>query len=186
MSQKEVYLFDAGNNPLQVKGIRVELFDAITCALLDAQNSDDLNPKWGGPPSNEWGVKLSFTAPHGHPLDIYITDPSYSYPGNIARNLYGGATDRVNLDLLALPAGGGGQNNTLDSVAPRAISKWLEAGWRWNEGERAAVRNLIFNYISVIGSRVDELPNRRRLRDVAENWEKAMSRLDINPEALLK
>jgi len=64
----------------------------------------------------------------------------------------------------------------------------IEVGGRWLALERAregAVRNLIFNYISVIGARVDQLSGRKGLRDVAQNWEKAMSRLNINPEALL-
>lgn len=184
MSIKEVYLFDNANNPLQVKGIRVELFDALSGKLLDAQNSDDLNPKWGGAPSNEWGVKLNFSAPHGNPLDIYMTDPNYSYPGNTARNLYGGASDRINIDLLQLPSGGGGQQHALNQANPKLISSWVDAGWRWNEYEKEAVDNLIFNYLTVFVSRLDRLQSLRSLREVARNWEEAMVRLRINPESL--
>lgn len=184
MSRKEVYLFDTSNKPLRVKGIRVELFDASTFKLLDAQNSDDLNPKWGGPPSNEWGVVLNFSAPHGNPLDIYITDPTHSYPGNIARNLYGGASDRINLDLLKLPKGSGGQQSSLNSATPHSVSEWVDAGWRWQSEEKDAVRNLIFNYITVIGSRRELLPHRSGLREVAQNWQESLVRLKINPEVL--
>jgi hypothetical protein len=184
MSRKEVYLFDNANKPLQVKGIRVELFDASSFKLLDAQNSDDLNPTWGGPPSNEWGVVLSFSAPHGNPLDIYITDPTHSYPGNIARNLYGGASDRINLDLLKLPKVGGGQQGSLNSATPRSISDWVDAGSRWQPEEKDAVRNLLFNYIAVIGSRIELLPHRSGLREVANNWQESLLRLKINPEVL--
>jgi len=186
MSIKEAYLFDNANNPLRVKGIRVELFDANSGKLLDVQNSDDLNPGWGGPPSNEWGVKLNFSAPHGTPLDIYMTDPTYTYPGNIARNLYGGASDRINLDLLKLPAGSGGQQSSLNYATPRSIAEWVDEGWRWGPEEKDAVRNLIFNFITVISFRLDLLPNRSGLREVANNWGKAMSRLNINHEVLLK
>jgi len=182
---KEVYLFDNANNPLQVAGIRVELFDASTGKLLDAKLSQDLNPIWGGPPSKEWGVRLNFSVPYGTPLDIYITDPKHTYPGNTARNLYGGASDRINLDLLKLPAGSGGQQSALTSATPRSISRWVDEGWRWNKDEKEAVLNLIFNYITVIGSRADQLPNRRNLREVAENWGEAMLNLKVNPEMLL-
>lgn len=182
MPRKDVYLFNESNDPLQVKGIRIELFDATTGTLLDAQNSEDLNP--GPMPSNEWGVRLTFTA-GTNPLDIYITDPTYCYPGNTIRNLNGQLHDRIWIDLLQLPTGPGGQTPPT-SVTPSSLSSWVKQGWQWSTRGKKAVGNLIFNYISVIVPRIDDLQKLKDLYDVAQNWEEAMSRLGIRPDLLKK
>jgi hypothetical protein len=44
MPLKIIFLYDSASDPLQVKGIRVELYDASTATLLDTANSADLNP----------------------------------------------------------------------------------------------------------------------------------------------
>src|SRR5438128_24823 len=68
MPIKEVYLYDDTNQPLRKQGIRVELFEADTGLLLDAQLSDDLNPSPSGAASNDWGVRLNFPATLLQPL----------------------------------------------------------------------------------------------------------------------
>src|SRR5258708_38818733 len=100
MPDKTIYLYDSSNSPLQVQGIRVELYDALTKTYIDGKDSDDLNAAVS--PSDTWGVVLNF--PSGTtPLDIYITDPTYTYPGNTMRFLNGDLTDQVYMDLLAVP-----------------------------------------------------------------------------------
>lgn len=183
MPRKDIYLFDDSNNPLQVPKIRVELFDAATGTLLDFDYSKDLNPG-SGTPSNKRGVRLTFTGSN-NPLDIYIKDGNYSYPGNTVRNLNGQTQDSIDIDLLRVARGPGGQINPPTSATPTSLSNWVKQGRRWSTEEKKAVRNLIFNYVSVFVPRLDDLPNLTDLRAVANNWEEAMVRLGI-PVALLK
>jgi hypothetical protein len=54
MPLKRIYLYDLVNDALQVKGIRVELYDATTRKLLDHDSSRDLNPQSNKLPSDTW------------------------------------------------------------------------------------------------------------------------------------
>src|ERR1044072_9800136 len=100
MPDKKICLYDSSNTPLQVVGIRVELYDASSKAYIAGADSDDLN--MAAHPSDTWGVVLNF--PSGStPVDIYISDPKYTYPGNMMRYLNGDLADDVLMDLLQLP-----------------------------------------------------------------------------------
>lgn len=183
MPDKEVHLFDASNKPLKVQGIRLELFDAITCALLDAQTSANLTPA-SGAASLAWGAKLSFTAA-ANPLDIYVTDPTYRYPGNTVRYLNGETEDRLDIDLLTLPATPSGHSSPSPTATSAELSRWAERAPNWTAEEKRAVRNLIFNYMTVIVARLAEHPSLpTNLRDVAANWEEALRRVGIDPDLL--
>jgi hypothetical protein len=168
---------------LKVAGIRLELFDAVTCALLDTKQSVNLNPT-KPKTSTEWGARLTFTA-SSNPLDVYITDPKYRYPGNTVRYLNGQTGDRLDIDLLSLPATTGGQKTPPVTATPTALAGWVERAPLWTQEEKRAVRNLIFNYMNVIVSRLGEynsLPT--GLHDVADNWAKALERVGIPADVL--
>jgi hypothetical protein len=176
MPLKIIFLYDSASDPLQVKGIRVELYDASTATLLDAANSADLNPGPAGQPSREWGVQLNF--PIGpNPLDIYITDPLYRYPGNTVRYLNGKVQDRLYIDLLQLPPAAAGQSAAPASSAPEDLADWVEQSDRWSESEKDAVRNLLFNYLSVIVARPERLGTSETFDEMAANWGKALEQL---------
>jgi hypothetical protein len=184
MARKDVYLYDDTNNVLKVKGIQVELYNTRTGTLIDKQVSADLNPPaFGGPPSNEWGVKLTFSLPHNDPADIIITDRKYQYPGNAVRHLYAGGSDRVNIDLLKIPAGSGGQQNPAPSVTGE-LARWVETAPLWQEMEKEAVKNLIFNYVNIFVPRWPSFNNLTGLSKAANNWEEALRKLNISPESL--
>jgi len=184
MAEKEIHIFNTSNAVLQVIGIRFELFDVVTGALLCTDNSHDLNPGPGGTPSNDWGVRLKFS-PSNHPLEVYTTDPNYRYPGNTIQSLEGKQTDRIDIDLHKVPGGPGGQESRLTSATPVAVSKWVHEAPKWNEDEKRAVLNLVFNYMRAISPQLAKLP-KSALMGVAENWEKAMSQLGIQPDDLKK
>jgi hypothetical protein len=184
MARKDVYIYDDTNKVLQVNGIQVELYNTRTGTLLDKQVSADLNPPaGGGPPSNEWGVKLNFPLPHNDPADIIITDKKYEYPGNVARHLYAGGSDRVNIDLLKIPSGAGGQQRVAPATTGE-LARWIEAAPLWSDMEKEAVKNLVFNYVNIFVSRGDSLNSLSGLQKAARNWEKALRRLEIDPETL--
>jgi hypothetical protein len=183
VARKDVYLYDETNHVLKVKGIQVELYNTSTGTLLDKQFSDDLRRLSGGPPSNEWGARLNYSLPHNDPVDIIITDKSYKYPGNAVRHLYGGGSDRVNIDLLTIPSGSGGQQ----WPAPKNVgelARWVESAPRWSRTEKEAVRNLVFNYVNIFVSRWDSLSQLSGLREAERNWEEALRRLKIDPYIL--
>jgi hypothetical protein len=180
---KEVQLFDASSNPLKVKAIRIELFDAITCFLLAVGNSDNLTPAVGSASIN-WGARLSFKA-SANPLDIYVTDKNYRYPGNTVRYLNGKTEDRIDIDLLALPTTPSGHSSSPLIATPSRLSRWVEDAPLWTDGEKRAVRNLIFNYMTVIVARRAENPDPPAdFRDMATNWEEALRRVGIDPDTL--
>lgn len=185
MPQKVICIFDTSNNPLRMDKIRFELFDAATGQLLDTQLSADLNLSPVGKPSNEWGVRLKFNS-GTNPLDVYTTDPNYEYPGNTIRYLEGRQQDRIDIDLKKLPVISGGQKKPLDSPEPVAISRWVDAGVLWNKEEKGAVRNLIFNYISVFVPQLGDLSKFKDLATVAKNWEETMRRVGVPVDILKK
>jgi len=179
---KDVRLFDDANQPLPVAGIRLELFDAVTFVLLDAKNSVNLNPG-AGPASGDWGAVLSFS-PTGHPLDIYVSDPNYRYPGNTVRYLNGDTTDRLDIDLVCLPAFANASGFPA-STTPLGITRWVQVSPNWTSQEKLAVLNLLFNYLAVIVLRREQfqvLPS--GLRELASNWEGALRKLGLNPDDL--
>jgi hypothetical protein len=183
MPGKDVHLFDTSNNPLKVAGIRLELFDAVTCTLLDVQNSANLNPG-AGASSSSWGVTLSFPS-GGNPLDIYVIDPTYQYPGNTVRYLNGQTPHRIDLDLMKLPSTPSGNVLPSHTISAAGLSRWVGQPSNWTREEKRAVRSLIFNYIGVVVDRIVEhgqLP--QALHDMAANWGDALRKLKIDPDAL--
>jgi hypothetical protein len=182
MPDKTILLYDSSNQPLRVAGIRVELFDVGTGALVDAKNSANLNPA-AGQNSSEWGVVLTFT-PGSSPLDILISDPLYRYPGNTLRYLNGDLQDQVFLDVLQLPPVPANQatppsGNILDIIT------WVNGTEAWDDSEKDAVLNLVFNYARVITAHPERVQHSEGLVAVAANWEGALARVGI-PAALFK
>ncbi|HVT15208.1 MAG TPA: hypothetical protein VHQ90_03370 [Thermoanaerobaculia bacterium] len=176
MPTKDIHLFDRSNQALQVTGIRLELFDAVYGTLLASDNSKLLS-------SGDWGVQLSFVS-SSHPLDIYVNDPSYRYPGNALRSLNGQLSGKVEIDLLKLPPGPGGQAPPSGLVTAGSLSRLVENGIFWNQQEKAATWNLIFNYLNIFVpwlSRIDQLQD---LGKVAQNWQSALERLGIDAALL--
>src|SRR5437764_10150938 len=141
--EKEIRIFDDTNTVLKVKGIRFDLLEVNSGVLVYTQNSDDLNPPVTGS-SNEWGVKLSFTAKSG-PLEVYTTDPNFRYPGNTIQSLEGQNDNRIDIDLLPIPLTTGGQGTILTTSSPTVIAAWVQSGLHWESLEKRAVLNLVFN-----------------------------------------
>jgi hypothetical protein len=96
--EKEIRIFDSSNRVLKVKGIRFDLLEVNSGALIDTKNSDDLNPIAGG--SNDWGVKLSFSTRSG-PLEVYTSDPNYRYPGNTIQTQLRGFQNKCSCASMA-------------------------------------------------------------------------------------
>jgi hypothetical protein len=180
MPNKTILLYDATNKPLRVPGIRVELFDARTFAYIDGDDSRNLDPSTPDRSSSTWGVELQF--PVGtNPLDIMIKDPLYRYPGNTVRYLNGELQDLVYLDLVALPKHAGGQRTALKSGDASEVIGWIERGLQWNDADKEAVYNLVFNYIRLVAARPEAVAISQEFQDAARNWESALQRIDINP-----
>jgi hypothetical protein len=182
MPDKKVCLYDSTNQPLMVKGIRVELYDASTKSYIDGDNSDDLKP--GAGPAT-WGVVLTFL-PGSTPVDIYVSDPKYTYPGNTMRHLNGDLGDEVFMDLMALPSSPGGQQPSPASPASgevRAINQWIDGHGEWKEEQRQAVRNLVFNYAQILPFE-SIASTSGEFRAMLNNWETALKRTGFQPESL--
>jgi hypothetical protein len=180
MPDKKICLYDSSNTPLQVAGIRVELYDASTKAYIDGDDSDDLN--MAAHPSDTWGVVLKF--PSGAtPVDIYISDPTYKYPGNTMRYLNGDLRDDVLMDLMQLPAGPGGQQPPPSPATVPQINAWVDGGNDWTHEEREAVRNLIFNFGRALAPGAEDSPS-THFDELKGNWETAMKRVGFKPELL--
>jgi hypothetical protein len=183
MPLKKVFLYDSVNDPLQVKGIRIELHDAAKKKLIAQDISKDFNPQPSGLPSNSWGVLLNF--PSGKtPVDILVLDPNYRYPGNSLRYLNGDLSDEVYMDLLQLPSGPGGGENPPSSATPPAINTWINASPGWTTEQKEAVRCLIFNYAQIIGSIEGDARRHPTLADIAENWEDAAKKIGVSQSFL--
>jgi hypothetical protein len=142
-----------------------------------------LTPNPYGSPSNEWGVVLKFQ-PSKNPLDIYIKDPSFQYPGNAIRFINGQISGLLNIDLMKLPSGTGGQISPPSSSSPTTLAGWVQRGFDWSREEKKAVLNLVFNYTSIVTPNWDNLPKLRHLAAVAENWGNALSLVGISPDLL--
>lgn len=181
MPTKEVYLFDDSNNPLKVAGISLELFDTVTGRMLVTALSANRKPHLGGT-STDWGADLPFTA-STHPVDIYINDPTYTYPGNVIESLNGQITDRIDIDLLKLPAtpiGTPVSGTTMDSLV--GIIKEQQD---WTNKEKIAVIAFIFNYIKTVTKNTIESPELPQgLVKVIANWNESLNRLGIDPDIL--
>jgi hypothetical protein len=179
--EKEIRIYDTSNQVLKVKGIRFDLFDAVTGALVSTDLSRDLNPGVTGIPSNDWGVRLSFNSGK-HPLDMCTSDPNHSYPGGVIESLEGSQSDRIDIDLLKLPGARGGQSLNLSSGRPVAVSNWIEQSLRWIPEEKRAVRHLVFNYLKVIVPRLPQIPS--EYQQLKNNWGEALRIVGINPDIL--
>lgn len=183
MATKTIYLYDDTNNVLRVRGIQVELYNRQTGTLLDKQFSDDLNPPVAGGSSNEWGVRLAFSIPQNEPVDILFTDSNYEYPGNAIRHLYAGGSDEVNVDLLRIPSGPGGQWEEPPSHAGQ-LARWIHDAPQWSQIEKEAVENLVFDFVSIFVPRWDSLQELNDLSRTAGNWTEALSKLGIDADKL--
>jgi hypothetical protein len=182
MLLKKVFLYDAVNDPLQVPGIRIELYDSMKNSLIDHDISRDLKPQPSGYPSDFWGVELNY--PSGRtPVDILVLDPSYTYPGNSLRYLNGDLSDEVYMDLLQLPSGPGGGKLPISATLP-AINKYINESPNWSTEGKEAVRGLIFNYAHIIGSVGGDARKRSALGGIAKNWELAAQRIGV-PQSVL-
>jgi hypothetical protein len=173
--EKEIRIFDTHNRVLKVSGIRFELYEVGSGTLLDTQDSDDLNPGVGG--SNDWGVKLTFS-PRTGPLEVYTTDPNHRYPGNTIRSLEGQSDNRIDIDLSKVPAMAGGQATTLSSNDPADISRWVQAAPKWDDEEKRAVLNFVFNFLRLRVQR-DLVPKSEALDSLVTNWKQALAKLRI-------
>lgn len=179
--EKEIRIFDTSNQVLKVRGIRFELFDVANGALLWSDNSHDLNPGPGGTVSNDWGVRLTFSAGN-HPLEVYTSDPNLRYPGNTIQSLEGRQTDRIDIDLQKVPANLGGQSHNLSSAQPRAIVNWVQDAPKWNDEDKRAVLNLVFNYLRVIVPQLEKIST--EYQELRTNWADTLSKLGISPDIL--
>lgn len=180
MPNKTILLYDATNKPLRVPGIRVELFDARTTEYIEGADSRNLDPATPDRSSITWGVELRFPA-GTNPLDIMIKDPLYRYPGNTVRYLNGELQDLVYLDLVGLPKQVGGQQTALKSGDASEVIGWVESGLNWNDSDKEAVYNLVFNYIRLVAARPSAVANSMEFKDTAKNWESAMEMIEIDP-----
>jgi hypothetical protein len=180
MPNKTILLYDSTNKPLRVAGIRVELFDATTGTYIAGDDSANLDPSKPDPSSDLWGVDLTFAA-GTNPLDIMIKDPLYRYPGNTVRYLNGELQDLVYLDLVSLPMHAGGQVLALRSGDASQVVGWIEQGGDWNETDKEAVYNLVFNYIRLVAARPLAVALSPELKNTATNWETALHRVGIDP-----
>jgi hypothetical protein len=179
MPDKKICLYDSTNQPLTIKGINVELYDASTKTKVDGDLSDDLNP--GAKPA-VWGVVLKF--PSGNtPLDLYISDPKYTYPGNTIVNLNGDLADDVLIDLLALPPGPGGQRSSPPpSLTLTDLNTWLASRSEWSPEQREAVRNLIFNYARLVS--IEPERETEAFTALRSNWEAALKKVGVDPDKI--
>src|SRR5258705_8025312 len=147
MPTKNVFLFDDTNLPLKVPGIQLELFDSITGLLIDKKLSTNRNLHLGIS-SNDWGADLIFSK-SSNPLDIYITDTTYEYPGNSIQFLNGETTDRIDLDLMKIPTSPL-LNPPSSKSTPATIISAIQEEKNWTINERKAAINLLVNYIDII------------------------------------
>jgi hypothetical protein len=176
--QKEIRIFDASNNVLKVSGIIFELFDVATGKLVGNDTSKDLNP-----PHDEWGVKLIFSPASAGAFEVYTNDPTYKYPGNVIESLEGANSNRIDIDLVAVPAHTGGQGPLSGTATVIEVLNWIQSAPNWKVGEKRAVRNLFLNYIKLIMN-FDGPPEKTALGKVVQNWQEAMRRLKIPFEHL--
>ena len=181
MPAKEVYLFDDANNPLKVAGISLELFDTTTGVMLTTALSANRKPHLGGT-SAEWGADLSFTACN-HPVDIYINDPTYTYPGNAVESLNGQTTDRIDIDLLKLP--GTPIGTSTSGVTLNGLLSAIKKNDTWSAMEKQAVITFIFNYTKTVSRNTVQSPELPPdLEKIILNWDKSLDRLGIDPDIL--
>lgn len=176
--EKEIRIFDTTNSVLKVGGIIFELFDVATGTLITNDTSKDLNP-----PPDEWGVKLKFSASSSGPFEIYTSDPTYRYPGNIIESLEGANTNRIDIDLSAVPTHSSGQGALSGGSSVMQILRWIDTAPKWEPDEKRAVRNLVLNYVK-LAANSNRTPEKTALATVAQNWETAMRKLHIPYENL--
>ncbi|SDP04553.1 hypothetical protein [Afipia sp. GAS231] len=170
--EKEIRIFDTSNNVLPAPGINFQLLDASTGTIVASDTSKDLNP-----PYNEWGVKLTFSASAG-PFQVYTNDPTYKYPGNVIESLEGTKDNRINIDLLKIPAYGSGQAQLSGPTTVMQVIEWIRAAKDWKPEDKRAVLNLFANYIKLRGQFKNAM-KQPPLSEVAANWETALKKLGI-------
>lgn len=178
MAVKNVYLFDDTNLPLKVTGIQIELLDSITGLLIDKQLSVNRNPALGAG-STEWGADLTFTSA-ANPLDIYITDKTYQYPGNTIQFLNGQTNDRIDIDLMKIPTSPLGNPPSANS-SPATIVSAIQSEKGWTVNEKRAAINLVSNYTDIIYKGTissPELPG--ALQRIVTNWDDALRKVGID------
>jgi hypothetical protein len=167
--EKEIRIFDTSNNVLNVSGIGFELFDVGTGTRITSAASTDLNPPH---------IKLVFSTSYPGPFEVYTNDPTYKYPGNVIESLEGANTNRIDIDLQAVPAHASGQGSPSTAPTVMEVLNWIQAAPKWTEFEKRAVRNLFLNYIKLVAG-ANGPPEKTQFADVVHNWQKAMSQLGI-------
>lgn len=181
MPTKEVYLFDDSNNPLKVAGISLELFDTVTGKMLVNALSVNRQPHQGNF-STEWGADLAFTA-SSHPVDIYINDPTYTYPGNAIESLNGQTTDRLDIDLLKLPTTPISTPTTGSTMS--SLLQKIRTSSQWSFREKSALISFIHTYLKTVSKHTIESPELPRdLERLIANWDESLNRLGIDPDIL--
>jgi hypothetical protein len=179
MLDKKICLYDDTNQPLTIKGINVELYYASTKTQVAGALSDDLHP---GVTPPVWGVVLKFP-PGNKPLDLYISDPKYTYPGNMIVNLNGDLADDVYIDLLALPPGPGGPNSTPPpSLSLTDLNTWIANQREWSSQGQDAVRNLIFNFARLVSIEPERYT--APFAELRSNWETALKKVGVDPDKI--
>ena len=176
-----VYMFDDLGKPLQVKGIGFDLFNTKNGKWIDGRLSDDFTQPPPTPSTNEWGVTLSYS-PISDPLEVLVSDKKYDYPGNAIRSFNGQVSGRLDIDLIKIPPGSGGQGYQPDPSAA-ALAAWVRTSNVWTPSEKMGAWNLITNYIALILPWLPLDPEPERVR-VGANWREALQLIDLAPEIL--
>jgi hypothetical protein len=171
--EKEIRIFDTSNGILKITGITFELFDVAAGTLIANDTSRDLNP-----PNDEWGVKLAFPTSFPGPFQVYTNDPTYKYPGNVIESLEGANTNRIDIDLLALPVHSGGQGPLPDAPTVIDTLNWIRAAPNWTGDDKRATSNLLLNYLKLV-TNADGKPEKTEFAKVAQNWQTALTLLGI-------
>ncbi len=177
MPDKNVFLFDDSNIPLNVAGIEIRLLDSKTGALIDKQLSKKRVSTSAG--IADWGADLSFSA-SSNPLDLYITDTTYEYPGNTIQFLNGQTTDRIDLDLRKIPTGTL-TNPPPSNSTPADIVSAVLAETNWTLDDKRTVINLLTNYVDIIYKETAFSPELGPdIQEIITNWDNALKRLGID------
>jgi hypothetical protein len=77
-----------------------------------------------------------------------------------------------------VPTTTGGQTTTLSSNDPADISRWVQAAPNWDDEEKRAVRNFVFNFMRLRVQR-DVAAKKEALDHLVTNWKQALAKLKI-------
>jgi hypothetical protein len=182
MPIKEIVIYDGANVPLKVSGIGIELYENGSGTLLASALSDSF-PVPGLTASALWGATLTFTVT-SRPVDVYFSHATHKYPGNVIAQLNGAVDDRVDVDLLALPTGGGGGGSLNGPATTAMILAWVLRSRHWNPDQKQAVLQLIMNFTRFVLPYRESFRRNEALLRVALNWGEALQKVGIDPSLL--